>query len=75
MTPREKRALVRRLQAGKRRARARRPQRLADCEARMQAMGAEHKAAMAAGEYRRAAEILRELERVGAERYRLRWGR
>lgn len=41
----------------------------------MQAMGAEHKAAMAAGEYRRAAEILRELEVVGAERYRLRWGR
>lgn len=38
-------------------------------------MGAEHKAAMAAGEYRRAAEILRELEVVGAERYRLRWGR
>ena len=74
MTAREKRALVQRLQAGKRRARALRPQRLADCEARMQAMSNEHSAARVAGDYARAAEIVRELEVVGIERSRLAWG-
>lgn len=74
MTAGEKRALVRRLQAGKRRARALRPKRLAECEARMLAMSDEHSAARLAGDYARAAEIVRELEVVGIERSRLAWG-
>ena len=71
MTATEKRALVRRLQAGKRAARKRRPARLREVERRMDALGVEYREAETT-EQRRA--IRRELRDLGQERMRLRWG-
>lgn len=70
MTTSEKRALVRRLQAGKRRARRGRPSRLREVERRMDALGREYKAAKTPQERR---AIRRELRDLGQERMRLRW--
>lgn len=74
MTAAEKRALVKRLAEGKARARAMRPQRLAEVESRMRVLSDEHSAARVRRDYVRAAEIIRELEVVGIERTRLAWG-
>lgn len=67
----EKRQLVRRLQAGKARARQERPARLARIEAQLDELGRRH--AEAATPEDRAA-IVRELRPLGVQRTRLKWG-
>ena len=72
MTATEKRQLVARLQAGKRRKRQERPQRLRALEQSMTEMGREF-SRLPAGDPRRV-EIIRELRPLGEARARLRWG-
>lgn len=72
MTTAEKRQLVRRLQAGKRQARKQRPKRLRELKAAIAALNGEFRS-LPEGHPRRI-EIIRELEPLGRERQRLKWG-
>jgi hypothetical protein len=66
----ERAALVERLQAGKRRARRERPQRLREVEAKMRELGDEFRQ-LPEGHARRS-EIIRELRPLGEQRVSLR---
>lgn len=70
MRAQEKRELVRRLQAGKRKAKRERPKRLRQVEARLDELERRRRE-LPAGER---SEIYRELRDLGAERLRLKWG-
>jgi hypothetical protein len=71
MTTAEKSRLVERLQAGRAKARALRPQRLAECEAEMDRLGASYRAARDLGDYPLMAEVRAEISALGAKRQRL----
>ena len=71
MTTAEKEDLVRRLQAGKARARRERPARLAAVEAKLDEKGAEYREARERQDWDEVARIRAEISQLGAERRRL----
>ncbi len=74
MTVKEKQQLVRRLQAGKAKARANRPQRLAEIEQAMDDAGRRYKAAKARRDFAGMALERETLHELGPKRFRLKWG-
>ena len=64
----------RKMQEGRRRARAMRPQRLAEIERKMDAAGAVYRGAKAKLDYQLMADVRREIEALGIERKRLQDG-
>lgn len=70
-TDAEKRAFVKKLAEGRRRARAERPKRLAAIEKRMGDLEVERKLA---AEPARRADLIYEIAALGRERSRLKWG-
>lgn len=74
MTVKEKQQLVRRLQAGKRKARANRPERLASIEQAMSEAGDRYKAAKARHDYEAMKQAREQLHELGPKRFKLKWG-
>ena len=64
----------RKMQEGRRRARAMRPQKLAEIERKMDAAGVVYRGAKAKLDYQLMADVRREIEALGVERKRLQDG-